>query len=88
MHAAYLPSAVFFSSGPATSLITGVVTSAGKCVLVILVGVWHLSLHSQRLISHWSHILSLKMSSLLPISRLPPLTLLPVTEFILPNNFQ
>lgn len=37
MNAAYLPSAIFFSAGPATILISRVVTSAGK---YILAGFW------------------------------------------------
>ena len=40
MDAAYLPSAVIFSSVPATLLITGVATSAREYVLVIGAGFW------------------------------------------------
>lgn len=71
MDAAYLPSAVIFSSVPATLLITGVATSAREYILVIGAGFWQpvipqgLSLN-QSLISHWSLILSLKKSSLPP----------------------
>lgn len=85
MDAAYLPSAVFFSSGPATVLISGVVTSAGK---YILVGFWQPVIPQQMLISHWSHILSLKMSSPPSISRLSPLILHLTAKCISLNNFQ
>lgn len=88
MDATYLPSAVIFFSGPATVLITGAVTSASAYILVVGVGFWQAVFHNQSMISHESHILSLKKSTLLPISRPSPLILHPVTKFISLNNFQ
>lgn len=88
MDAVYLPSVVIFSSGPATFLITGVVTSVSEYILGLWVGFWQFVF--PRLKSDFTLATNTvpKEASLPPTARLSPLILHPVAKCILLNNFQ